>query len=749
MQPLLSPDPNQTPKKLLPKVIKGAGLGLGAAAIAGTTGALWWSWNFIQSDLAPMVQQDLEGRINRPLKIGDLESISWGKITFGPSELPAYSKRVKGKTIRDQDRARVRSVDVNFDPLQVLTTRTLDLEVTLNRPQIFLDEAPNRDWVDLNLSSPKGDSLIKTNVKTIHLNNGTVQLKPNQAKQRTLTNLKGSLQINQDQKHIDLKGQTKVDSGGTIALKGRFLTQSQTLKLETKSKDLYLPPLVGILPTDLPFTVKAARLNGDVDLTYRPNQPLKVDSNVTANSLDIYVPSEDVKIKAKQFKGKIQLDVQPGTPVELRGEGTIKNGAGSVPEDLILSTGRSRRQIAQNVNGTVKFLGQKQRFWSNLTATLPQGGNLKVTGVTSFLEGRSNLNIKAQQVPASLLDQAFKIPINIRSGEVNGDITLNLKKGDRPSVQGIAKLQDIEAQIIGLPKPFQNTNGSIRLKGLTATLDNLTADYGNIPIIGNGSVDPDKGYNLRGQSRSIEVNQGLQTLGVNDLPFPVSGSVIAEDVTVTGLINNPILQGKIRSTQALSLDKVPIQDASANFRLEKPLLKISQIQATPSAGGQIQGHARYNLLGTEPWTANFDAKRIPGNTFVSYYNADPGFELGKVNSQVALEVSGAQYQLKMDLQALEGEFPATGNLTATPNKITLNQIEAQIPGGQLLAKGSVIDGQVDLTTKIPGINLIEYSDALRGQLTGELRIQSPLAGLSSATAIAKGQVTLTEGISPD
>ena len=747
MQPLLPPDPSQKPKRLLPKVVKGAGLSIGIAAIAVTTGAAWWGWNFIQSDLAPMVQKDLEGRINRPLKIGNLESISWGKITFGQSELPSYTKTTEGQSIRDQDRASVESVDVRFNPLQAITTRTIDLDVTLNQPNLFLDEAPASDWVDLNLTSPEGDSFIKTNVKSIHLKNGTVQLSPKRAAQRTLTDLNGSLNINQEKQQINLKGQTKVDSGGTIALKGRFLTKTQTLKLETKSKDLNLPPLIGILPTELPFEVNAGKLNGDVALNYRPQQPLLIDSNIKANALDIYVPSEDVKVKAEQFQGKIQLDVQPDQPVELRGEGQIKNGAGSVPEDLILSTGRSRRQVAQNVNGTVKFLGQKQRFWSNLSATLPRGGDLKITGVTSFLEQRTNLNIRAQKVPASLLDQAFKIPINIKSGTVNSNINLNLNKGDRPSVEGVAQLKNIDAQIVGLPQPFKNTNGYIRLKGLTATLDNLTADYGNIPIIGNGSVDPDKGYNLRGQSKSIEVNQGLKTLGVASLPFPVQGSVIAEDVTVTGFIDNPILQGNIRSTEALTLDKVPVQSASGKFRLERPLLKISDIQATPKAGGLIQGSARYNLLGTEPWTASFEANQIPGNAFVSYYDADPGFELGPVASQVDLEVAGDRYQLDMDLQAPKAEFPAKGSLTATPNRIDLKNIQAQVPGGQLLANGNIVEGQINLKTQIPGINLIEYSEALRGQLAGELEIQAPLANLSSQTAIAQGNVQLTEGIS--
>ncbi|MEM9135781.1 MAG: DUF748 domain-containing protein, partial [Cyanobacteria bacterium P01_F01_bin.42] len=635
----LSPDPDSQRPKRVPKFLKVAGLGLGAAA-AGTAGAAWWGWSFIQSDLGPTVQKDLQKRINRPLTIGALESISWGKIQFGRSELPSYTRQIDGREVRDRDRAIVESVEVDFNPLQAITTRTVDLDVTLNRPEVFIDEEPDGSWIDLNLTSPEGQSLIKTNVNKIRLKNGTVQVSPARTAQRTLTDLNGSLQIDSAQSKINLEGQTQVDSGGKVALKGSFLSDERTLRLETKSQDLSLSPLVGILPTDLPFEVNRASVNGDVDITYQPNQPLQVNTNITARAVDIYVPSEDLKLNAEEFKGRIQLDVQPGTPVELKGEGRIKDGSGSVPEDLILETGRSRRQAAQNVNGTIKFLGVKQRFWSDLDGTLPQGGTLRVTGVTSFLERRSNLNLRAKNVPAALFDQAYKIPIDVRSGTVNGNIVLNLKKGDRPSVQGIAQLQDIEAQIVGLPQPFDDANGFIRFQGLTATLDNLTANYGNIPIIGNGSVDPDKGYSLYGQSKTVEVNQGLQTLGVESLPFPVSGSVIAEGVTVTGMIDNPILQGRIRSTGALTLDRVPVERASASFRLERPQLKISNIKATPSAGGQVKGLASYNIEGTEPWRASFKAEGVPGNAFVGHYGVDPGFDLGPVASQAELEVMG-------------------------------------------------------------------------------------------------------------
>lgn len=750
MAPLLplDSDSNSRPQRnLLSKVLRGTALGIGVTAIAGTTGAVWWGWNFIQSDLAPVVQKDLQGQINRPLQIGELQSISWGKVNFGPSQLPAYSKQVNGQLIRDEDKATVESIEIDFNPAKLLLNRQLDLEITLNRPKVFLDEAPDSQWVDLNLSSAGGDSLIETNIKSIKLRNGSIQLSPQKTAQRTLTDFNGELTPRPDQSRFDMRGKTKVDSGGAIAFKGQYLTQTQRLKLETKSKNLNLPPLVGILPTSLPFKVNQSQLTGDIDLDYHPNQPLKVKTNFVAKGLELYIPTQELQVNAEQFKGKINLFIHAGSPVELTGDGTITNGIGSFPEDLILSTGRSRRQTAKNVNGTFKFLGEKQRFRSNLTSKLPEGGTLKVTGITSFVESRSNLNIRAQGIPAPLLDQAFKIPMNVSSGKVDGNITIKLNKGDRPSVQGIAQLRKVNAQLTALPQSFREANGYIKFQGITTTLDNLTANYGNIPIILNGLIDPDVGYDLQGRTQSIEANQALKTIGVSSLPFPVTGSIVGEDLRLTGKIDRPIFQGKIQSTDALTFDQVPLKSVSANFRIETPTLNISEIQAEPQIGGKLRGTGQYSFIPNTPWVANLDAQDIPGNALASLYSADPGFELGTVSSQTKLEVLGDHYKLDVDFKAPDSAFPTIGNLVATPGKISLNQIKASIPGGQLLANGTIIDGQIALTTELPGLNLSSYSEELRGKLVGQLKINSPLIGLSSASAIAQGNLRLTEGIS--
>ncbi len=737
---------NQSSRSPWHRLWRGTWMGLGIAAATGVAGAGWRLVDFVEQDLAPTVQADLEKQLNRPLRLGAVKAFSWNGIQFGPSTLPAYRRQVQGKIVRDADHASVASVDITFDPLSVLTHRTLNLNIILNQPQLYLDEAAKGKWLDLNITQPKSKGVIKTKIRSIQIKAGTVQLVPYGIAARQLQQVEAKLNVLENGQRLNIQGVAGLDSGGTVDLKGQWLQASQRLSLQTQSQKVAIAPLLEFLPK-LPFTASEGRLDGNVDLTYQPHKPLIVQTNVVINRVNAYIPSEDIQVKADRIKGKLALTIPPKGTVELKGEAYVFQGRGSVPEDLILDTGRSRRQSAFDVNGPIKFLGIKQRFWADLTAKLPNGGDMKVNGVTSFLEQRSNLVIQGQGVSATLFDQAFKLPIQVRAGRVNGNVKLKLNRGDRPDVRGVAQLRQVDAQIMGLPQPFNRVNGTLGLQGLTAKLENISTHYGDIPLWVNGTVDPDRGYNLTAHTEVLETNRALKTLGVKSLPFPITGQARANNITVTGEIDAPVLAGTVVTVGTSIFDKIPIQQASANFNLTLPILKITNIQAQPVISGVITGSAQYNLHPNVPWTASFTAQDVPGNPLATLYGANPGFKLGPLQAQTELMVYHDRYDLTSQVQALQGTFPMTGTINAIPGQIHLKHGVAQLPGGNVRVQGQIIDQTVDLVATLPGIDLTAYSKDLRGKLKGELSIQGPFSGFSSRTAIAQGSVQLTEGIS--
>ncbi|HEY9824442.1 MAG TPA: translocation/assembly module TamB domain-containing protein, partial [Stenomitos sp.] len=98
-------------------------------------------------------------------------------------------------------------------------------------------------------------------------------------------------------------------------------------------------------------------------------------------------------------------------------------------------------------------------------------------------------------------------------------------------------------------------------------------------------------------------------------------------------------------------------------------------------------------------------------------------------------------------EAPNGTYPTVGNALVHQGKTFLQNVVAQIKGGPLRLDGVVADGRVNVDATLPGLTLTEYSDELRGTLSGRLAVTGPLAGFGAKTARAQGSVKFSQGLS--
>jgi translocation and assembly module TamB len=99
------------------RLLKRSSLALGAVFIAGGAIGAWWAKNYIDQDLAPLVEKNLQDLLGRPVKIGQVESFTLSGLRFASLAIPA--------TATEADRVTAKGLDVQFSPLEVLFTRTL------------------------------------------------------------------------------------------------------------------------------------------------------------------------------------------------------------------------------------------------------------------------------------------------------------------------------------------------------------------------------------------------------------------------------------------------------------------------------------------------------------------------------------------------------------------------------------------------------------------------------------------------
>ncbi|MCG9890089.1 MAG: translocation/assembly module TamB domain-containing protein, partial [Thermosynechococcaceae cyanobacterium MS004] len=411
---------------------------------------------------------------------------------------------------------------------------------------------------------------------------------------------------------------------------------------------------------------------------------------------------------------------------------------------------RTRRQTARNVSGTAMFLGVSQKVQLDLQGALAIGGQVKAKGEVKLPLDEARLLIQAQNVPAVLFDRAYNLPVQIRQGRVGGNVTVQLQKNRRPSLQGVARLQGVDAAITGVPQPFLGTSGFLRLRGLTATLDQVRTRYDTIPLVASGSIDPDRGFNLSAETEPVEINRTLRTLNVGNLPFPLSGQMRAVNLRVVGAVTSPILTGQVQNVGQVTADKIPVRNLSAQFRVVPSLVTIADVFANPVGGGVVTGQAAIQLA-PDPDQSRLDGQfrgtGLSGDTLAQLYQASPGFVLGLVSGTAIISGTVQDVETRVAFRAPQGTYPTVGNVRVRQGRAFLEDVVSQITGGVLRLNGVVTAERVQLMADLPGLALKAYSPDLKGALSGRLAINGPLSGFSTRTARAQGAVRFSEGLS--
>lgn len=188
-----SPNPVKQPKpehiqRLRFLLLSRTSITLGVLMLVGFAGGAWWLRIFVYERLAPLVEKNLTQTLNRPVQLGTVERFSLTGLQFGKSSVPA--------TKTDPDRVLVEAVDVAFDPLRLLFTRTLKLDVTLVNPDIYIEQDALGRWTSTTLKAEEKAGPIKTDLDKIWFRNADVVLVPNaEARKRGANNLESKKRL--------------------------------------------------------------------------------------------------------------------------------------------------------------------------------------------------------------------------------------------------------------------------------------------------------------------------------------------------------------------------------------------------------------------------------------------------------------------------------------------------------------------------------------------------------------------------
>ncbi|MGB7445148.1 MAG: translocation/assembly module TamB domain-containing protein [Coleofasciculaceae cyanobacterium] len=728
---------------------------LGVFLLLSVGGSLTVAWIFMQRMLAPMVEKNVENLIERDVQLGKLESFSLKGLRFGPTELPA--------TATDPDRVSIRAVDVSYNPLKFLLDRTLELNLTLVNPDVYIEQDQQGEWISTRLV-PQPPGAIKIDLQSLRLRNAEVVLasrgvdgKLQEAVEFSLPTGKARFLYKNELIQYKVSGSSA--AGGKLQLQGESRPQSQETNLAITTTNLNTAVISRLI--QLPLDLQAGQVSGNLEIASKPEQPLQFAGITTLSDVTFQLAQlpqlfsktngrltfqgtqiklEDVTTLFGQIPAQAQgvVDVQSGInlaaqtqPVELKQilqtwnlqELPVKASAevqaklkvtGPLDNPLVAGEVVTTKQAQldqvnfSKIRANFELVPSTQILAVNdLRATPIFGGLVTGNGKVKIGEqGNAIFDLQTSKVPADAIAKIYNFQLPVPVGLVNAKtrITAPIDKPKNFRITGSAQLPAAGGTL--MVNNIEVANG--RWQGLVqATGVALEQLSSNIPKQFQGKLRGT--FNLAGSLDSPELDKisGEGSAAVN-----VAGGL----VTATNIKLNNGLATALVQADGLKLERIAQVPPSLRTPLNGQLQLAVNLNDLTTSGIVGAGAASLNLGG-----GKITANRI---------------ELAKGRWQAVGQATGVQLgriisQLPPQLAApLSGNFNLSGSL----EEFALDKIKGSgrgrldVGNGRVLADVTLGAGNWQADVQTAGVNLAEVLPQLPPQLAAPLSGNFNLVG---------------------
>jgi len=718
-----------------------SGTGLGILALVGAGAAAWW----IPEKLAPLVETEVSKLVKRPVQIGRLERFSPTSLRFGRSTVPA--------TATDPDYASTEAVEVQFSLWELLFQRTLKLDITLVKPNAYIEQDDRGIWVNIpTLDKPKSPGLFTTKIGAIRVENVGAVLVPSpavgQKKSLPISVIvkNGSAQfMEQNQRVIyDLNGQFAKSDNFIIKADSLLPVAQTNVQLQGQNLPLYyLVKLLRIPGIDL----QKGLANGNLNVRLRNNKVSEITGISSFEQVDLSI--NPLKQLIQNSSGQLRFEgtnlIVDGLTanyglIPLKVAGTVATGANfnldQAKFDLV--TNVPPVAVVNVVSALEQELGQKVvlpfaaagevKVDAKLTGTVSQpvlAGAIASTKPAivdrlQFKNISSNFKLergRAAQVPIpnspSSIPPFSSLALALSDilvepavgGKIGGKGQINIALGNNNSRSGLVfDLQaenlpaDAIAKIYALPIPATLKIGNVSAKTqIFGPLDNIQArvkwqaSQGNFPASGE----------VRAGGNAVDLQNTVVTIG---------DAAVNVDAALQGRQWQALIKGdriNLNSLQqvvpGLSLPPELAGLFSGTAEAAGTLDDLSVNGITATGKGQLNiADSIVNVngeLASGRWQAFGKTEKVALNPLLDI--GLPFLALSNSNNSTAANLNNLN-NLKSKIQNLKslggqlaGEFKAQGsldNLTASGINIGGNG-KLNIADSNINLKGELVDGK--------------------------------------------------------
>lgn len=732
---------------------------LGGLLLVGAGAGAWSGWRWLHQELAPTVEEAIDGMIDRDFRMGQLESIvpqlppGNFRLRFGSSALPP--------TETDDSYAATEAVEVNVALRPMLSSRSLgvNLDLKLIRPEVYLQENEEGNWLKLTVQ-PQPETWLKITTDRVAIQDAQVVLVPFRQKDPiTLSSINGQLNIFGNNQHFLFDSNGKFNSGGDFHAEGEVqLTQKQA-NVQLRTQDLALAPLSSLISDFLPVTVQSGILDSNISVRYRNDQP-SLDGTVSFKDIAAtYAPTsanQTQPLSVTEGQGRLRFQetmisleevkclYASKIPVTANGKIDIENGldvlarVGPVDLENLLST--------LGVKSPVETTGEVQisaKIQGPFDGPVVQG-NLTTTKPTRI----DKIDFQEISARAELINDTLVVESVEVKPEVGGVLTAKgeMKLGEKAGIALDFMLDrlpgDAIAQLYGI-SPNDITLGEISAEGEifgppTDIQGDLSANIAGGMLQGKARMTD--GF-LQADIQATEIEPSKIYPKV---PPELNGAVNGR-IQLNSPVENMSLETlKAAATAQMSLASGTLRlDGSLEQKTWQSLLEINQIKLS-ELSPELPQSLQEPLTGTVALWGSLDSlapEKIQGagegRLFLAGARVDLSGQLqsGKWQGKVQTQ--------DLNLELLSPEVPPglLGPLTVSvqlagslSNQIALDTIAATAEGSFLvadnlvLAQGNLQDGQWQAKVEAPSVEIDRLTEL-------GLEIPPQLQGVSGSTVL--------------
>lgn len=730
-------------KRLCWLVLKRGGMALGGIVLLGLIGGSWRLWVFVQQELAPLAEKSLTNTINRPVKLGKVTRFSLTGVNFAASSIPA--------TATDSDQVKVDGVEVTFNPLPLIFSRQLNLDVTLVNPHVYVDQDSEGRWITTTIAPPGEAGAIKTDLNTLRFRNGHLVILPqereiegipqlenqqetrkNSAAPIVVTQLLGSVQFLEQNQLLKFTVQGEADTGGKIDIAGDLRPKTLVANLQLQTEKMLAANVTRLVK--LPMVLQQGRVSGDLQIKLAPEERPLLNGSAELEGVTLQLPRTPQLLTQTQgniyFQGtEIKLENMAAKygRMPLVASGTIDSVKGFQLTGKVNSVSIANAQKTLKLNLPVPVAGRLQaqvQILGDITQPILYGSvttvNTARVDQLDFERISGKFEFDAKEAVVKLSDLQAETTVG---GEIGGAGVIQL--GDDPRLNLNFTAQGVAGDAIA---KLYNPQVAVKIGTVAATA------------------------NITGTPTNIQTRLAFQA---PEAIYPLSGEVIVganRNINVRNVVAR-VAGGTVRGYGSLTNQGWQAVAEASGVSLQ-PFINPAQLSNISLAGTELNGRflaagttAPFQIASIRSENAGVDIGggriaianiALQDKNFVARFIADD-VRLGRIlkNAPPALanpldgtfQIAGNRENF--NLKTLQGNGEArlrvgNGTITAANIKLANGRYQTQVKANNVPVQG---------LAKVP----------LQGNLTGQLAVAGLVDSFSPNTIQAQGQARINVG----